>query len=238
MTTKPTASAVLNSSSLLNALSHEELERLASVTRVARAERGELLWPSGAEVDFFGICASGFVKMVRSGADGTDVTLELMGPGQIFGLMGTITGTGCPLTAVAVTDAWYGRILKSTFLDIYEHSSALKDRLVRKSALRLHGMVDLMARMSSGRVEERIAAILFILAESYGLQEAEGTRLAVPLTRQDISEMAGTTVESTIRTMSRWQKEGLIATDRQFVTITNADALGAILSRGSSLQVA
>ena len=91
-------------------------------------------------------------------------------------------------------------------------------------------MVDLMARMSSGKVEQRIAAILFILAESYGTRDASSLRLEVPLTRQDISEMAGTTVESTIRTMSRWQKEGLIVTDRQYVTISDEAALTEILS--------
>lgn len=71
----------------------------------------------------------------------------------------------------------------------------------------------MMTRMSSGTVEERLAAVLLILVDSYGKRDSEGLHLLVPLTRQDLSEMAGTTVESTIRVMSRWQKQGIIRTD-------------------------
>lgn len=88
-----------------------------------------------------------------------------------------------------------------------------------------------MAKMTSGRVDERIAAILFLLAESYGERCPEGTRLQVPLTRQEISEMAGTTVESTIRVLSRWQKEGLVSTDRQYITLRDTHRMSQVLSR-------
>jgi CRP/FNR family transcriptional regulator, nitrogen oxide reductase regulator len=228
---RPRALAVLQSNTLLNALTYEQIEGLAKVCRPVYAERGEMIWWSGADVDFFGLAADGFVKMVRSCPNGNDVTMELFGPGQIFGMMGTITRTGCPLSSYSVTNLWYLRIPKKAFLDIYEQNIPLKDRLLRKTALRLHAAVNLMAHMSSGRVEERIAAILFILSESYGHKDPlGGIRLDVPLTRQEISDMAGTTVESTIRVMSRWQKEGIVSTERQHVVIQNTERLARILA--------
>jgi CRP-like cAMP-binding protein len=229
--TKPSVQSLLQSSTLLNALTPAELDMLMTSSRVAHADKGEIIWLAGDQVDFFGLAGSGFVKMVRGNADGNDVTIELMGPGQIFGLMGTISLAGCPLTAMAVTDLWYLRIPKRPMLQIYEGSTALKDRLVRRMTLRLHGAMDLMAKMSSGRVDERIAAILFILAESYGVRHGKSLTLQVPLTRQEIAEMAGTTVESCIRTMSRWQKEGLLATHHQMVTILDEPRLGRVLSK-------
>lgn len=230
-TPKPTVQSLLQSSTLLNALTSEEMESLQSSSRVVHVARGETIWFTGDEVDFFGLAGTGFIKMVRGNADGTDVAVELMGPGQIFGMMGTITMTGCPLTAIAVTDMWYLRIPKRPFLEIYEKNVRLKDRLVRRMTLRLHGAMDLMARMSSGRVEERIAAILFILSESYGERHDGALTLRVPLTRQEISEMAGTTVESCIRVMSRWQKAGLVSTDKHIITILNEQKLGLVLSK-------
>lgn len=230
-TPKPTVQSLLQSSTLLNALTPEEMETLASTSRVVHVGRGEIIWISGDEVDYFGLAGTGFVKMVRGNADGTDVAVELMGPGQIFGMMGTITMAGCPLTSIAVTDMWYLRIPKRPFLDIYEKNVRLKDRLVRRMTLRLHGAMDLMARMSSGRVDERIAAILFILADSYGERHGKQLTLQVPLTRQEISEMAGTTVESCIRVISRWQKEGLVATDKHIITILDENRLGKVLSK-------
>lgn len=230
-TPKPTIQSLLHSSTLLNALTPDEMDKLAAVSRVAHVERGEIIWMTGETVDFFGLAGTGFVKMVRGNADGTDVAVELMGPGQIFGMMGSIAMSGCPLTAIAVTDMWYLRIPKRAFQEIYDQSVAMKDRLVRRMTLRLHGAMDLMARMSSGRVDERIAAILFILAESYGERAGSTLTLQVPLTRQEISEMAGTTVESCIRTMSRWQKQGLVATDKHIVTILDEKRLASVLSK-------
>ncbi len=226
---KPNVAAVLQSNALLKAISAEDLSELTRVSRLVRAEKGEVLWFNGSEVDYIGLSATGFVKMVRTNSMGNDVTIELFGPGHLFGLMGAITGTGCPLTARAISDLWYLRIPKSAILDIYGHSIALKDVLIRKSALRLHGTVELMARLSSGKVEERIAAILLIVAESYAQTDSYGIRLMCPLTRQEICEMAGTTVESTIRVMSRWQKEGIVATDRQQIVILDEKRLNNIL---------
>jgi len=230
-TQKPSVQSLLQSSTLLNALTPAEMETLATASRAVRVDRGEIIWMTGEEVDYFGLAGTGFVKMVRGNADGTDVAVELMGPGQIFGMMGTITQTGCPLTAVAVTDMWYVRIPKRPFLDIYEKNDRMKDRLVRRMTVRLHGAMDLMARMSSGRVDERIAAILFILSDSFGERHGKKLTLQVPLTRQEISEMAGTTVESCIRVMSRWQKEGIVSTDKHIVTILDEDRLGQVLSK-------
>ena len=227
---KPTAETVTYSSTLLNALTPEQIGRIINSSRVVEVEKSDYIWINGSEVDFFGLCYDGFIKMVRSCESGVDLTVELMGPGQIFGMLGTIEGTGCPLSAIAVTDLWYLRIPKVVFLPIYQESSALKDRLVRKTAVRLHGVVDLMAKMSGGSVEQRIAAILFILMESYAQREGKSIHLDVPLTRQEISEMAGTTVESTIRTMSRWQKEGIVSTERQNITILDESRLSRLLA--------
>lgn len=230
-TSKPSVQSLLQSSTLLNALTSEELQSLALVSRVVHVNRGEVIWITGEQVDFFGLAGTGFIKMVRGNADGTDVAVELMGPGQIFGMMGTIAMSGCPLTAMAVTDLWYLRIPKRPFVEIYERNNVLKDRLVRRMTVRLHTAMDLMAKMSSGRVDERIAAILFILADSYGERHGKSLTLKVPLTRQEIAEMVGTTVESCIRIMSRWQKANLISTEHHFVTILDEERLTRILSK-------
>lgn len=230
-TEKPTITSVLRSSTLLNALTEAEMSTLASVCRLIHSERGELIWWNGSEVDFFGIAGTGFVKMVQGDSAGTDTTIELMGPGQIFGMMGTITGRGCPLRAEAMTTLWYVRIPKQPFLPIYEKNIELKDRLIRKTSIRLQGMASLFSRMASGKVDQRVAAILMILAESYGERAGRQVRLMVPLTRQEIGEMAGTTTETTIRVMSRWQKDGLITTDSHHVVILNEDELAKILGK-------
>ena len=73
--------------------------------------------------------------------------------------------------------------------------------------------------MSSGKIEQRMAAVLLILMESYGTSIRDGMQVSVPLTRQDLSKMAGITVETAIRILSKWQKQGILRTDRNLLTI-------------------
>ena len=163
--------------------------------------------------------------MTKSHASGTEVTLEIMGPGQIFGMLGVIEGQGCPLTAYGLTHAIYLKIRKTAFTDIYANNHVLKDRLLRKTAMRVHQTLDLMAKLSTGRASERIAVILFILAESYGRREGKSIRIDLPLTRQQLGEMAGTTTETTIRTLSKWAQEHLVETEDQFITLLDPGLL-------------
>ena len=73
--------------------------------------------------------------------------------------------------------------------------------------------------------------MLVILGESYGKVRGNKVRITVPLTRQEIGEMAGTTVETTIRVMSRWQKDGLVQTEHQVLTILDHIGLERILGQ-------
>jgi len=221
----PTPREVLRGSTLLNSLTEKQLSELSANSRLAFAEKGETIWLHGASVEFFGVVSTGFVKMSRSAPTGQDVTTELMGPGQVFGLLGTVDGSGCPQSAKAVTGTWYLKVRKCAFMPVYQENVILKELLLRKTSLRLRVAYDMISHLSSGKVEQRVAAVLLLLAKSYGSESEVGVTLSVPLTRQDIAEIAGTTVETTIRIMSRWQKEGLVVTESQTISIRDIDEL-------------
>ena len=146
---RPTVISVLRSSTLLNALTPEDLDELASLSHLAYAERGETIWMKGSQVDFFGLVGNGFVKMVRSFATGQEVTSEIVGPGQIFGLLGVIEGGGCPLEARSVSNAWYLKIPKAEILHIHEERLVFKDQLLRRT-VNLLPTVALTAQLGMG----------------------------------------------------------------------------------------
>lgn len=220
----------LEMSSLLNALRPDQKASLAAAAILAQVSKGDIIWPAGTNQEYFGLVRSGFVKMVRPDTGGTETVLEIMGPGQIFGLLGLIEGGGCPLGAVAITEVSFFKIPKRTFLPIYEQSIPLKDQLIRRSITRLHNRHEILVHMARGRVEERIAAVLILLAHSYGERIDDSIELQVPLTRQDISDMAGTTVETAIRILSRWQKDKILSTSKHYITILDEHALESFLN--------
>jgi CRP-like cAMP-binding protein len=226
---RPSVIDVIETCSLLNALKDEERLNLAEKSFLAFAERGETIWLAGGPSHFVGIVGNGFVKMTRTTIQGSEVAMELLGPGQCFGLFAAIEGRAYPLTATAVTTTWYVKIPTRVLIEVYNNSSAFKDQIVRSLGPRLRRAHDMMARMAASKVEQRIAAVLLILIDSYGEKTDQGVRINVPLTRQDLSEMAGTTVETSIRTMSKWQKAGIIATDHQMITVVSPSALDELL---------
>lgn len=228
-----TVRGVLESTTLLNAITEEQMVHLAGVSKMDFAAKSEPIWINHRDVGFIGLVGNGFVKMAKSTSAGTDVTLEIMGPGQPFGLLGVIDGLGCPLMAYALTDLDYLKIPKSAILDIYNKNHVLKDRLLRKTALRMHQKLNFIGKLTSCRADERLAAVLFILADSYGRNDGEAIRLQLPLTRQLIGEMAGTTTETTIRIFSRWTQEGVLETENQRITILNPLELESKLDGGS-----
>jgi CRP-like cAMP-binding protein len=227
---RPSNIAVIEACTMLNALSSDERLQMATTSFMAFAERGELIWSAGAPSEFVALVGTGFVKMTKSTIHGQEVAVELLGPGQALGILAAIEGRSFPLSAIAVTKSWYLKIPTRVLLPLYQQSPGLKDSLVRGLGPRLRKAHEMMTRMSSGTVEERLAAILFILSDSYGERCADGVLLQVPLTRQDLSEMAGTTVETTIRVMSRWQKDAIVRTDSKVITILDEGRLSHALT--------
>lgn len=227
---KPSVLSVLSSCSALNCLSEEQRSRLCVESFVAYAERGEMIWLAGSAIQFVTICGTGFIKMTRITPKGSEVAVELLGPGQCLGLIAAIEGRVYPLNATAVTKTWYLKVPSRAIKEVYQANERLRDMLLRSLAPRLRKAHEMMARMSSEKIEQRMAAVLLILLETYATDSDAGTLLSVPLTRQDLAEMAGTTVETAIRVMSKWQKQQLLSTNHQWITIRSIPALEDILT--------
>ena len=75
------------------------------------------------------------------------------------------------------------------------------------------------------KVEQRIARVLLRLAGQSGKRVEAGVLIELPFSRQDLAEMAGTTLYTVSRILSAWEKQGLITSGRERVTLTNPHAV-------------
>jgi CRP-like cAMP-binding protein len=82
-----------------------------------------------------------------------------------------------------------------------------------------------MREMATERVERRVARALLRLAREAGKRTEAGIEIAMPLSRQDVAEMTGTTLYTVSRLLSAWEQDGLVETGRQRVVIKQAHAL-------------
>ena len=80
----------------------------------------------------------------------------------------------------------------------------------------------------TGSVEYRAARLFSTLAERMGRKRGDGLFVPIRLSRQELANLLGTTTETAIRIMSRWEKERLIHTEKAGFLIKDASALAAI----------
>jgi CRP-like cAMP-binding protein len=94
-----------------------------------------------------------------------------------------------------------------------------------------HRLVELTNRLtelSGGRVEARLARFLLKLADDIGQPRDDGTFIPLALSRQEIGDMIGTTIETSIRIMSRWGKQDIVRTEKDGFVVVDRAALEAV----------
>jgi CRP-like cAMP-binding protein len=90
-----------------------------------------------------------------------------------------------------------------------------------------------MRELSTERVERRIAHTILRLAQQAGRRTARGIEIAFPLSRQDLAEMAGTTLHTVSRTLSGWEEQGVVDSGRRRVIVRDLKALSMIAENGA-----
>lgn len=220
---------IIADSKMLRVLNPDDLDNLILQSRIAEAKCEEVIWREGIDVDFVGAVGLGFVKMAHPAIKGHAYILDIFGPGQVFGLTSVVTGIDCPKSAVALSNVTFVKIPKRLILQLYEASDQLKHQMVLNLTGRMRQGTELLDMLPNGHADQKIAAVLLVLAKNHAVDTSLGRKIEIPLTRRLIATMAGTTVESAIRVLSRWQKKKTVRTDSRHITILDEPALRELL---------
>ena len=166
-----------------------------------------------AASDFFTV-VEGRIKVIKGTPDGRIVILEIFGPGDPVGAVAVYEELPYPATAVALEPTTCLRIPKSEFYRLLESRPSLVRGLLMALTHRLVLLTNRLAERTGGRVETRFARLFLKLADDIGKPHGRGVFIPMPLARQELADLLGTTVETSIRIMSRWGKEGIVSTCR------------------------
>lgn len=197
---------------LLADLPVDQLRALAQNTRFDQLKENEVIFYQGDPCDRVYIVYSGMAKIIFHDRDGREVILEILNAGEIIGGAVLFFPTH-PATARAMEPSTIASFPAEAYAKVLLNHSPSTNKLLRMLGERHLAMLN-MQTMAGERVERRVAHILLKLAVRTGRETEEGTLITVPLSRLDLAEMACTTLETCIRTVSRFQKSGLIATKR------------------------
>lgn len=219
------AADLLQTTPVFRKLSAEDRARLLPHARVREYRKGDEIFAEGTPSDKFYVIASGRVKIFKMTPAGKDVILEIFGVGDPLGAVAVYEGWPFPASAVALEDTTCVTIERSAFFALLETHPTLVRGLLLGLTQRLVELTNRLAELSGTRIEPRFARLFLKLAGEMGRPAAGGTFIALPLSRQELADLTGTTIETAIRIMSRWGKQRVVVTEKDGFLLVDAKSL-------------
>jgi CRP-like cAMP-binding protein len=210
---------------LFRRLSPEDRARIVAVAHVRTYERGDVIFSEGDAPDIFVTVLTGHVKVFKQTPAGKDVILDLFGPGDPLGGVAVYEGRAYPASAAAMEPTSCVLIERKTFFGLLEQHPSLVRGLLTGLTLRMVELTNRLSDLTGGHVDARFARMFLKLADHMGRPERGGTFIPMALSRQELADLTGTTIETCIRIMSRWGKEEILLTEKDGFVVKDRSAL-------------
>ncbi len=208
--------------------------RLALVARETTSlnlDRHDLIWNEGDTCRYLYFVISGRIKIIKHSETGKDVIIEIYGPKDAIGETSTLVGGAYTTTAICLSSTNLLCVPRPQILDLLANVPGVALRSLRGMARRQRMLMQKIKELAAGGVEYRIAHLLLKLADRIGEEPTvDGTTIPIVLSRQDIADLVGTTVETAIRVMSRWRKMNIVTNDKRGILIRDRDTLEDLAS--------
>lgn len=202
---------------LFRGLSPEDQKRIAALATLQSYERGDYLWRAGDPAEQLTIIVKGRVKIVTHGDTG-DTILELFEEGEPVGAIAVYNYMPYPASAICMEPVSLLSVPRRDYFELLDRNPDFARAIIRELTKLVVGMARKLQEMRGQKVDARIAQLFLTLAERLGKEGKKGIEIPIQLTRQEVADLVGTTVESAIRVLSRWGREGiLISGENRFV---------------------
>ena len=208
-------------------VSPPDRQRIADLSRVRTYERGDPIFHEGEASDFF-LILSGRAKVFKHSPSGKDLILHIFGPGEALGAVAVYEGRPYPASAAALEPTTCLMLPRQSLFTLLQESPSLVRGLLSSLTSRLVELTDRLSQLTGARVETRFARLFLKLATQLGRPERGGTFVELPLSRQELADLTGTTIETCIRVMSRWGKDEILRTEKDGFVVVDRHALEAL----------
>ena len=214
---------IIKNASIFSSLSDGELSELAALSIEHSYMPNEFIFWDEDAPEWFYIVAEGKVKVLKHSSSGREFIIAFFGPGEMFGEVAVFENKPYPASAQAVTETKVIGVKKDDFLSFLANRPQVALKIISVLGGRLRDAQSRLRDFAGERVEQRLASVLFMLSAKLGP--------TIPFTRQEIADMAGTTTETAIRTMSTLKDRRIIRSVRGKVIILDEQKL-RLLSEG------
>jgi CRP/FNR family cyclic AMP-dependent transcriptional regulator len=201
----------------------ERIEKLA----VRRAyARNQVVFQQGETGDALYGVSTGKVLIEASGADGRQVSLNIMEPGDVFGEVALLDSGTRSASARALVPSQLIVIQRQHFQELVQREPSVALELLRLMCRRLRWTTDLVEESTLLSVPAQIARRLVTLARISGTPVSGGTELRI--SQAELAQFLGFSRQAINQHLKRWQREGLVDLKRSRITVRGARAVRAL----------
>ena len=202
-----------------------ELEALAQRAHARHYRAGTTIFHREDPGSTLHVIRKGRVKLTLTSPEGREVTVGLLGPGDFFGELALLDGGPRSASVVALEAVETLTIDRGPFLDTLVSHPEVSGALLAVLGERLRNTDELIQDILFLDLPARLAKRLLALAEEHGRRVAEGLRIDVRLNQSELAGIVGSTRESVNRCLNAFASRGLLALDRDAITILKPDEL-------------
>jgi CRP/FNR family transcriptional regulator, cyclic AMP receptor protein len=206
-------------------LSPKGLKDFDAIRSVSAYPEGAILFLENQEARGVFVLCEGEIKLTMSSSEGKTLILRIAKPGEVLGLMATISGRSYELTAETLRPCRVVFVRKDDFLRFVAQHPEASQRVVNQLASQYHVACEQLKTVGlSASAPEKLARLL--LEWSAEAEETElGIRIKLPLTHEEIGEFIGSSRETVTRTLSDFKSKHLVTFKGSTLVIANRDAL-------------
>lgn len=220
--------SIFRNNPVLKNCSEECLVKLLQGTNFFRVQEGQNLFKINEPAQYIYILSFGSIKLMKQNAEGRETIISFLRAGDFVGA-GVVSSvpTNYPVTAVAHEDCGLVKIPKNRYLDIWMKNPEISGLLHQHLMSRMVDFHSEKAEITLS-VPKKIAS--FLLRTLDQQPPHFGSVITLPLTRKDIADRVGTSVETSIRVLSEWSHKNVIKTCDGRIQILNREYLDNVIS--------
>jgi len=226
--------SLVRSLPLFQKLNEDELKNLLSRATLRRVPVGEAVFEQGQPATQFFLLLHGRLKVTQVTADGQQIIVRVVHPGDIFGFAKALQRTDYPGTPTAAAESLVICWPTESWDILIEQIPHLAVNAMQTIGQRLQEAHTRLREMATEEVEPRLAHAVLRLIKQAGKKESAGIRIDFPISRQDLAEMTGTTLHTVSRILSAWEAQGLVIGGRRKLLVCDTAALGVIAEKSSA----
>lgn len=206
-------------------LARPQIREILDLAKPLRFDPGAAVFTEGMPVERFFLLLDGHIRVIRTTPGGDQIIALHIAPGQLFGIGAALGRTTYPATAMTADDclalAWPNR-LWTVFTERYDGFATESYKVVGE---RVGEMNNRIVELATQQVEQRVACAVLRLITQTGRKVDSGIEIGLPITRQNISDMTGTTLHTVSRLLSAWERDGIVSSERRKITVTSPHQL-------------